>query len=97
LQWLCNWFLTFIVLVASYEDVLGTEETLLEICGVWLIRGHSVEELKEANDDANWYTWKALTEKGKPVSDETKALVTGYWINDNEVEGKPIQDSKVFK
>lgn len=38
-------------------DVLGTEETVLEIKGVWLLRGDTVEHLVNANDDANWYTW----------------------------------------
>jgi elongation factor 1-gamma len=78
-------------------DVLGTEQTLLEIAGVWLLRGHSVDPMINANDDANWYTWKALTEKGKPVSDETKKIVKAFWTNENEIDGKPIQASKVFK
>jgi elongation factor 1-gamma len=78
-------------------DVLGTEETKLEIAGVWLLRGHTVEHMVNANDDANWYDWKPLSEKGQPVSEENKALVKAYWTNDTELEGKPIQDSKVFK
>jgi len=78
-------------------DVLGTEETVLEIKGLWLLRGHTVEHMINANDDANWYTWTALTKAGEPVSDETKALVKAYWCEESELEGKPIQDSKVFK
>jgi elongation factor 1-gamma len=78
-------------------DVLGTEETALEIAGVWLLRGHTVEHMINANDDANWYTWKPLSEKGQPVSEESKKLVTEYWTAEKEIDGKPIQDSKVFK
>lgn len=78
-------------------DVLGTEETVLEIKGVWLLRGDTVEHLVNANDDANWYTWTKLAGKGQPPSDEVKAQVTAYWCSENELEGKPIQDSKVFK
>jgi elongation factor 1-gamma len=78
-------------------DVLGTEETSLEIAGVWLLRGHTVEHMINANDDANWYTWKPLSEKGQAVSEEAKKLVTEYWTAEKEIDGKPIQDSKVFK
>jgi elongation factor 1-gamma len=78
-------------------DVLGTEETVLEIKGVWLLRGDTVEHMVNANDDANWYTWTKLAGKGLPPSDEVKAQVAAYWCSENELEGKPIQDSKVFK
>jgi elongation factor 1-gamma len=78
-------------------DVLGTEETVLEIKGIWLLRGDTVEHLVNANDDANWYTWTKLAGKGLPPSDEVKAQVAAYWCSENELEGKPIQDSKVFK
>lgn len=78
-------------------DVLGTEETVLEIKGVWLLRGDTVEHLKAANDDANWYTWKMLAGPGKAISDEDKEVVRSFWCEENELEGKPIQDSKVFK
>jgi elongation factor 1-gamma len=53
--------------------------------------------MKEANDDANWYTWKALSKAGEPVSDESKALVEAFWTSEDQIDGKPIQDSKVFK
>ena len=78
-------------------DVLGTEETVLEIKGVWLLRGDTVDHMKEANDDANWYTWKKLGGPGMPISDEDKEVVRSFWCEENELEGKPIQDSKVFK
>lgn len=78
-------------------DVLGTEETSLEITGVWLMRGHTVEHICNANDDANWYDWKPLSEKGQPVSDENKALVKLFWTAEDTIDNKPIQDSKVFK
>lgn len=78
-------------------DVLGTEETALEIAGVWLLRGDTVEHMISANDDANWYNWTKLAGKDMPPSDETKAKVTAYWTSETELDGKPIQDSKVFK
>jgi elongation factor 1-gamma len=78
-------------------DVLGTEETVLEIKGIWLLRGDTIEHMVNANDDANWYTWTMLAGKGLPPSDDVKAQVTAYWCSENELEGKPIQDSKVFK
>ncbi len=77
--------------------MLGTEETVLEIAGVWLLRGNTVDHMKEANDDANWYTWTALSTPGEPVSDENKAMVTTFWTTEDQIDGKPIQDSKVFK
>jgi len=78
-------------------DVLGTEETSLEIAGVWLLRGDSVDCMVQANDDANWYTWKKLAGKGLDATDECKSTVTAYWTEEDVLEGKPIQDSKVFK
>jgi elongation factor 1-gamma len=78
-------------------DVLGTEETTLEIVGLWLLRGDSAEHMIQCNDDANWYTWTKLAGKDMPVTDEVKDMVKSYWTNDKELEGKPIQDSKVFK
>jgi elongation factor 1-gamma len=78
-------------------DGLGTEETALEIKGIWLLRGDTTDHMVNANDDANWYTWTKLAGKGVPPSDEVKAQVAAYWCSENELEGKPIQDSKVFK
>ena len=78
-------------------DCLGTEETVLEIKGIWLLRGDTVEHLKEANDDANWYSWTKLAGKGLAPTDEVKKQVADFWCSETELEGKPIQDSKVFK
>jgi len=78
-------------------DCLGTEETVLEIKGVWLLRGDTVDHLKQANDDANWYTWTKLAGKGLAPTDEVKEQVAAFWCSETELEGKPIQDSKVFK
>jgi elongation factor 1-gamma len=78
-------------------DVLGTEDTKLEIKGIWLLRGDTVEHMVNANDDANWYTWTKLAGKGMSPTDEVKAQVAAYWCSETELEGKPIQDSKVFK
>lgn len=78
-------------------DCLGTEETVLEIKGVWLLRGDTVDHLKEANDDANWYSWTKLAGPGLAPTDEVKKQVADFWCSETELEGKPIQDSKVFK
>lgn len=78
-------------------DVLGTEETSLEIAGIWLLRGDSVDCMVNANDDANWYTWKKLAGKDMDPTDESKALVKAFWTEEDELQGKTIQDSKVFK
>ena len=79
-------------------DLLGSEESgVLEIKGVWFFRGDTPQYIKDANDDANWYTWTKLAGKDMPITDEAKKLVFDYWTQEEELEGKPIQDSKVFK
>jgi len=78
-------------------DVIGTEDSVLEIKGIWLFRGDTVEHMVSANDDANWYAWTKLAGKDKALTDEVKKQVADYWCSEKEVEGKPIQDSKVFK
>jgi len=78
-------------------DCLGTEETKLEVCGIWLFRGDTVEHMVNANDDANWYTWTKLAGADMELTDEVKARVSAYWCSENELEGKPIQASTVFK
>jgi elongation factor 1-gamma len=78
-------------------DVIGTEDTVLEIKGVWLLRGDTVEHLINANDDANWYDWTKIAGPGLAPTDEVKAQVKAYWTAETELEGKPIQDGKVFK
>lgn len=78
-------------------DVLGTEEDGLFIKGIWLFRGDTFEHMVAANDDANWYTWTKLAGKGMPPTDEVKKQVADFWCSEKELEGKPIQDSKVFK
>jgi len=78
-------------------DVIGTEDTVLEIKGIWLLRGDTVEHLINANDDANWYDWTKIAGPGLAPSDVVKAQVKAYWTAEEELEGKPIQDGKVFK
>ncbi|RLN92040.1 hypothetical protein BBJ28_00024637, partial [Nothophytophthora sp. Chile5] len=63
------------------------------ITGCWLFRGDSEKHMIEANPDAEYYTWKKVEE----LNDETKARIAAYWCNEDELEGKPIADSKVFK
>lgn len=77
--------------------VLGSEDTVLEIKGVWLLRGDTVDHLKQANDDANWYTWTKLAGKDLAPTDEVKEQVKAFWISEETLEDKPIVDSKVFK
>jgi len=77
--------------------IVGTEETSLEIQGIWLLRGDSIEPMKTANDDANWYTWTKLAGQDVEPIEEVKAQIKAYWCEENELEGKPIQDTKVFK
>jgi elongation factor 1-gamma len=78
-------------------DVLGTEETALEIAGIWLFRGQTVDCMTAANDDANWYSWTLLAGADLPPTDDVKAKVKAYWTEEETLEGKAIQDSKVFK
>ncbi|CEG43519.1 elongation factor 1- [Plasmopara halstedii] len=73
-------------------DVCGAEGSEIIITGCWLFRGDSEKHMIEANPDAEYYTWKKAE-----LNDETKARVAAYWCNEDELEGKPIADSKVFK
>lgn len=75
-------------------DVLGTEDTVLEIKGVWLLRGDTVQHLIDANDDANWYTWTKLAGQDVTLTDEVKKQVAGFWCEEKELEGKPIQEDR---
>jgi len=70
---------------------------VFEIKGVRLLRGDTVEHLKNANDDANWYTWTKLAGKGLEPTEEAKQKVTDFWVNEETLEDKPILDSKCFK
>jgi len=80
------------------QDVLGQEDPCkIEIKGIWLFRGDTVEHMKQANDDANWYTWTKLAGQEMELTEETKLRVYNYWCQENELEGMPIADSKVFK
>ncbi|OQR90546.1 elongation factor 1-gamma [Achlya hypogyna] len=74
-------------------DVLGAEGGLIEIVGCWMFRGQSVEHMLEANPDAEYYTWT----KVENLDDATKARIAAYWCNEDDLEGKPIADGKVFK
>jgi len=79
-------------------DVLGQEDPCkIEIKGIWLFRGDTVDHMKQANDDANWYTWTKLAGQETELTEETKLRVYNYWCQENELEGMPIADSKVFK
>ncbi|CAH0517138.1 unnamed protein product [Peronospora belbahrii] len=73
-------------------DVCGAEGSEIIITGCWLFRGDSAQHMVEANPDAEYYTWTKAE-----LNDETKARVAAYWCNEDELEGKPIADSKVFK
>lgn len=77
--------------------MLGSEDTVLEIKGLWLLRGDTVDHLKAANDDANWYSWTKLAGPGLEPTDAAKKQVADFWCSEETLEGKPILDSKVFK
>mmetsp|Transcript_20433 Transcript_20433/g.33572 ORF Transcript_20433/g.33572 Transcript_20433/m.33572 type:complete len:437 (+) Transcript_20433:91-1401(+) len=65
-----------------------------EVVGVWLMRGQEIKPLLDANDDAEYYTW---TKIAAPVSDADKAMISEMWCSETTIEGKKIQDCKVFK
>jgi len=76
--------------------VTGSEQNLpIEISGVWLMRGQSVEHLMEANDDAMCYTWSKINH----TTQEMKNFVAEYWSADVDgyLEGKLVTDGKIFK
>jgi len=77
--------------------VLGAEGSLIEIKGMWLFRGDTDQYMKDANDDANWYTWTKLAGKGLDPTDEAKKQVRDYWVEEETLEDKPIADQKCFK
>ena len=75
--------------------VTGSEACLpIEISGCWLMRGDTVENLTEANDDALCYTWTKIDH----TSAAGRALVEEYWTADVDgfLEGKLVTDGKLF-
>lgn len=65
-----------------------------EIIGCWLIRGDSIKPLLEANPEGDLYEW----EKAGDLSDEaTRKRVAEYWCSWTTIDGKKIEDGKVFK
>merc|ERR1712146_411835 len=64
------------------------------IRGLWLLRGPSEEHMLEANPDAELYIW---TKVATPVSDDEKKRIFDYWCAENEIDGLPVLDCKVFK
>ena len=48
----------------------------------------------EANPDAELYNW---TKVSTPVSDDEKKRIFDYWCAENEIDGLPVCDCKVFK
>lgn len=74
-------------------DIVGEEGKSIEITGCWLFRGDSEKHMIEANPDAEYYTWKKVTN----FDDAMKKKIGEYWCNEDTLNGKPIADSKVFK
>eukprot|EP00624_Nannochloropsis_granulata_P003804 evm.model.NODE_29288_length_12747_cov_24.130932.3 len=72
------------------EDAPGKQV----VSGCWLMRGQSDEYIKNANPDAEFYTW---TKVATPVSDADKKKVQEYWCSDESLAGLPVLDCKVFK
>jgi len=74
-------------------DVIGEEGKELKITGCWLFRGDSEKPMLDANPEGEYYQWTKVTN----FDDATKAKVAAYWVNEDDLEGMKIQDSKVFK
>jgi len=74
--------------------ILGNEELGLEVTGMWLIRGKSIQPLIDANDDAAYYQWINIP---FPISDENKLKVKELWCSETEIENKIVSDYKCFK
>ncbi len=75
-------------------NIVGKNGGPMEVCGMWLIRGPDITPMMEANPDAEYYTWTKLNDTLTP---EIKKEVEDMWCACEQVYGKPILDSKIFK
>ena len=76
----------------SVIDVVG-KASCYDIQGVWMFRGQDIPQMMRDHPSFEYNVWRKL--------DHTKAadktLIEGYFCNEDEVEGIPIVDSKVWK
>ncbi|PHJ25050.1 elongation factor 1-gamma [Cystoisospora suis] len=73
-------------------DIMG-ESGDFDIEGVWLFRGQDVPSLMKDHPSYEYHTWKKLS----PTDDKDKKMVSDFWCACEEIEGRPIADSKVWK
>jgi len=65
-----------------------------KVLGAWLLRGQDIKPMLTENDDAEYYTWTKLEQP--PTEEQMKRLAL-LWCEENEIDGLPILDCKVFK
>lgn len=64
-----------------------------KVRGIWMLRGHDITPLLEANPDAEYHTWTKLD----ATQPDVQQRVNEYWCSYETVEGEPIYDTKTFK
>ncbi|KAF9198167.1 hypothetical protein BGZ49_001105 [Haplosporangium sp. Z 27] len=74
--------------------VVAGEDNANIITGYFIVRGNSDEMIEEVTDAADYdsYTWVKVN-----VDDEEKKKIDQVFAWDGAIDGKPIQDGKVFK
>ncbi len=73
-------------------QVIGEEGKEIKIVGAWLFRGQTEKHMLDCNPDAEYYTWKKITD----FSDAEKARFGKILNDEEEIDGLPIIDCKVF-
>ncbi|EPR56949.1 putative elongation factor 1-gamma [Toxoplasma gondii TgCatPRC2] len=73
-------------------DVMG-ENGCFDIEGVWLFRGQDVPSLMKDHPSYEYHTWQKLD----VASAKDKQLVADFWCACDDIQGRPIADSKVWK
>ncbi|PFH37632.1 putative elongation factor 1-gamma [Besnoitia besnoiti] len=73
-------------------DVMG-ENSNFDIEGIWLFRGQDVPSLMKDHPSYEYHTWRKLDAD----NEKDRKMVADYWCACEEIEGRPIADSKVWK
>ena len=74
-------------------QIIGKEGGPMEIVGAWIMRGDKIDPLIEANPDAEYHTYTKVD-----INDAAqKKRFEHIWCAEEELDGKPILDCKVFK
>eukprot|EP01071_Lankesteria_metandrocarpae_P009622 Lankesteria_metandrocarpae@DN5227_c0_g1_i1.p2 len=63
------------------------------ITGLWLMRGTEMAPQMKDHPSYEYHTWRKLSH----TNEVDKKLVADYWCAEDEVEGQPIVDAKVYK